>query len=85
MSSSWAWVRGHEDLVGAEGLGEEEGDEGEGEAGGSAHDVVAALPRRMHPLQQRPQPPARQPVQRRRALPQQPARVDPSSMTCNVH
>lgn len=60
-------------LVGADGLCEEQGDKGEGEAAGAAHDVVAALAGRSHALQQSRQPPSRQPIQRRRRLPQQPA------------
>jgi hypothetical protein len=60
-------------LVGANGLCEEEGNKGEGKAAGAAHDVVATLAGRSHALQQSCQPPSRQPIQRRRRLPQQPA------------
>ena len=54
-------------------LGQKEAHEGKGQAGAAAHDVVAVLPRRAQALQQLVQPRARQLVQLRARLPQQPA------------
>jgi len=66
-------------------LGQEQRDYCGRQAGGAAQDVVAALPGRGHAAEQLGQPAARQAVQRRRALVQQPARAPPRSRSpCTV-